>query len=195
MILNLLTNSLRKAKRYYLSSIAKKIIIGSAHIPVSGWLITDKDTLDITKRESFAKYWRPNTRALFLAEHVWEHLTLEESAEAIKNCFEFLRCGGRLRIAVPDGYHPDSEYIEYVRPNGTGSGAEDHKLLYTYKLLSSLMQEAGFQVELLEYWDEQGVFHFQEWSSNDGHVIRSKRYDIRNKEKLTYTSLIIDGIK
>jgi predicted SAM-dependent methyltransferase len=57
------------------------------------------------------------------------------------------------------------------------------------------MQEAGFQVELLEYWDEQGVFHFQEWSSNDGHVIRSKRYDIRNKEKLTYTSLIIDGIK
>lgn len=38
----------------------------------------------------------------FLAEHVWEHLSLEDAHRAARNCHEFLRPGGRLRLAVPD---------------------------------------------------------------------------------------------
>jgi predicted SAM-dependent methyltransferase len=164
---------------------------------MAGWVLTDKDILNITQRDSFAKYWKPNTRSIFLAEHVWEHLTLEESSQAIKNCFEFLRPkGGRLRIAVPDGFHPNSDYIEHVRPGGTGAGAEDHKILYNYLSLSSSLEEAGFQTKLLEYWNEKGEFNFQEWSLEDGHIFRSKRYDKRNQDgSLNYTSLIIDAIK
>ncbi|WP_103667508.1 hypothetical protein [Pseudanabaena sp. BC1403] len=196
MILDFLTSLIRKAKRRYILSVSKKIVIGSAYIPVSGWLLTDKDTLDITKRDSFAKYWRPNTRSIFLAEHVWEHLTIEESAQAMRNCFEFLRRGGRLRIAVPDGFHPNPDYIEYVRPGGTGVGSDDHRILYNYLSISLELEKAGFQIKLLEYWNEKGEFNFQDWSSEDGHIVRSKRYDKRNQGgKLAYTSLIVDGIK
>ena len=99
-------------------------------------------------------------------------------------------------VAVPDVFHPDSAYIEAVRPGGTGVGAEDHKVLYNYKTLTELLKNTGFEVELLEYWDENGKFHFKDWSSEYGHVQRSKRYDKRNQDgTLTYTSLIVDAIK
>ena len=79
---------------------------------------------------------------------------------------------------------------------GTGIGSDDHKILYNYKSLKELLESAGFKVALLEYCDENGKFHFNEWSSKDGHIVRSKRYDPRNKDgALNYTSLIIDAIK
>ncbi len=175
---------------------AEKIILGGGGITYPGWLLTDKDSLDIANRDSFARHWNPNSRAVFLAEHVWEHLNDNESEKANANCFEFLRPGGRLRIAVPDGFHPDTYYIEQVRPGGSGSGAEDHKVLYNYKLISEQLRRTGFEVILLEYWDENGKFHFQEWSSADGHIARSKNYDERNQGgTLVYTSLIVDAIK
>jgi predicted SAM-dependent methyltransferase len=101
-----------------------------------------------------------------------------------------------LRIAVPDGFHPDPDYIEYVRPGGTGAGADDHKVLYNYKLLSEQLRRAGFEVTLLEYWDENGDFHFRPWSSRDGYISRSRDHDERNQNgTLAYTSLIVDAIK
>lgn len=187
--------SLQKIKRAYAFSTSQNIVVGSAYIPRSGWLLTDKNTLDITKRDDFAKYWKPGTRSIFLAEHVWEHLTPQESTQAIKNCYEFLNIGGRLRIAVPDGFHPNPNYIEKVRPGGTGRGAKDHKVLYDYRLLTSALEFSGFQVELLEYWNEKGEFIFKAWSTQYGYIARSKRYDSRNKNGLNYTSLIVDAIK
>lgn len=38
----------------------------------------------------------------FVAEHVWEHLSLSDAHVAARNCQRYLRPGGRLRIAVPD---------------------------------------------------------------------------------------------
>lgn len=38
----------------------------------------------------------------FVAEHVWEHLSLEDAHRATRNCQRHLRPGGRLRLAVPD---------------------------------------------------------------------------------------------
>lgn len=185
--------SLQRALRFPSSG---RIVLGSANVPVSGWLLTDKEDLDVTRRESFLRYWKPGTRSAFLAEHVWEHLTEEEGKKGIANCFEFLKKGGRLRIAVPDGFHPDPEYRNHVRPGGSGPGADDHKLLYNYRLLESMMKDAGFNPVLLEYWDENGKFHYAEWSPEDGYVARSKRYDKRNQDgTLRYTSLIIDGLK
>jgi predicted SAM-dependent methyltransferase len=175
---------------------ANKIIIGSAGISRPGWLATDKDTLDIVDRKSFLRYWEPGSIDTFMAEHVWEHLTEEEAIHANANCYEFLRPGGRLRIAVPDGFHPNPVYIDYVRPGGTGAGADDHKVLYNYQSLNEQLEKQGFSVNLLEYWDELGQFHFKEWTSEDGHIVRSKRYDPRNQDgSLTYTSLIVDAVK
>jgi predicted SAM-dependent methyltransferase len=175
---------------------AKNIILGAGNKNYLRWVSTDKNTLDILCRDNFKRYWKPSSRWIFLAEHVWEHLTIEESKIANANCFEFLQLGGRLRIAVPDGLHPDYLYINNVRPGGVGPGAEDHKVIYNYKLLRETLEEAGFKVDLLEYWDENGVFHFRKWDSEDGHICRSKRYDSRNKNgALNYTSLIVDAIK
>ncbi len=176
--------------------IAKKIIIGASATKYDGWIPTDEEWLDVTNQEDFLRYWRPQSRQVFLAEHVWEHLSEEEAKQANANCFIFLRSGGHLRIAVPDGFHPDPNYIESVRPGGTGAGADDHKILYNYKSLSKSLETVGFQVKLLEYWDETGEFHFKEWSSEDGNIVRSKRFDPRNQNgTLTYTSLILDAVK
>jgi predicted SAM-dependent methyltransferase len=175
---------------------AKKIIVGGGGKFYPGWSSTDKHLLDLTKRDSFLQYWQPNSRVAFLAEHVWEHLDASSREKANANCFEFLKSGGWLRIAVPDGFHPDPSYIQYVRPGGTGAGTHDHKVLFNYQSLTKELQKIGFEVELLEYWDENGKFHFCAWSSDDGYVERSKRYDPRNKDgSLKYTSLIVDAKK
>jgi predicted SAM-dependent methyltransferase len=92
--------------------------------------------------------------------------------------------------------HPDSAYIDYVRPGGTGVGADDHKILYTYKTMTQRLEKAGFRVKLLEYWDEGGKFHYIDWTDEGGRIKRSRRYDDRNKDgKLGYTSLIVDAVK
>ena len=87
-------------------------------------------------------------------------------------------------------------YIEAVKPGGTGDGSDDHKVLFNYKSLSYLLSKAGFQVKLLEWFDENGVFHFENWIETDGLIRRSTRFDERNiKNPTQYTSLIIDAIK
>ena len=175
---------------------AKRIIIGAGWNTYTGWVSTNKEQLDVTSRGSFARYWKSNSRAAFLAEHVWEHLDVRDAECAAALCFEFLRSGGRLRIAVPDGFHPDHDYIESVSPGNKVRGTEDHKVLYTYITLRSLLKKTGFRVELLEYWDEHHTFHTIEWNSDDGHISRSRKNDPRNQEgKDIYTSIIADGIK
>lgn len=174
-----------------------KINVGSAGINFSPeWIATDIDTLDITKTTDWLNILLYLKADYIMAEHVWEHLTVSDTKLANKNCHRFLKRGGKLRLAVPDGFNPDPDYINYVKPGGYGAGAEDHKVLYNYKLMTTRLQKAGFKVKLLEYWDEDGKFHFEDWRSEEGHIMRSKRYDKRNQEgKLGYTSLIVDAIK
>ncbi len=174
-----------------------KLNVGSGNLKFDRqWFSCDINTLDITDRTNWKRLLGPVRLNNIFAEHVWEHLTKEDVALANSNCYEFLKKGGRLRIAVPDGFHPDEAYIDHVKPNGTGPGADDHKALYNYRALRELLENEGFKTELLEYWDEEGKFHFREWSAENGKVIRSRRFDQRNKNgKLNYTSLIIDAVK
>lgn len=131
-----------------------------------------------------------------LAEHVWEHLTPPEARTALANCYDYLKLNSVLRIAVPDGYHPNPSYINYVRPGGSGPGADDHKVLYNVQTLTHICQSVGFTTICLEYFDENNVFHFTEWEPETGMVRRSSRFDPRNKETpLNYTSLIVDAVK
>jgi predicted SAM-dependent methyltransferase len=186
--------------RIYLSLLLKgkrKFNIGSAGInPDKAWFPTDREILDITKVSDWQALLRNLRLDNIMAEHVWEHLSDHDTELANNNCFRFLKKGGVLRLAVPDGLNPSKEYIDYVRPGGNGPGADDHKILYTYKTMSERLQKAGFKVSLLEYWDENGKFHHTDWTDENGHIMRSRRYDQRNKDgKLGYTSLIVDAIK
>ncbi len=174
-----------------------KLNIGSAGINNDlEWYPTDKENLDITKEEDWQKILSSLRIDNIVAEHVWEHLTQKETELANINCFRYLKKGGILRIAVPDGYNQKKEYIDAVKPGGIGRGASGHRILYNYRTISDYLQRAGFKTELLEYWDELGQFHYKDWGKENGFIIRSKRYDPRNKgSSLEYTSLIIDAIK
>lgn len=173
-----------------------RIIVGASATEQAGWISTDYPLLDLTDGRTFASWFAPATVCNFLAEHVWEHLTEEGAAVACRNCFTYLKHGGRLRIAVPDGLHPDPGYIAHVKPGGSGPGADDHKALYNYRTLTALLEGAGYQVELLEWFDEDGAFHRENWDPESGLILRSTRFDPRNRDNPTaYTSLIIDAFK
>lgn len=179
-----------------LNSKPLKIIIGSAGMTVPGWISSDINILNLLLPDWWRKLFKNKLADAFLAEHVWEHLTLEDGIVGANTCYAFLKNGGYIRVAVPDGFHPDEKYIEYVKLGGCGSGSEDHKILYTYKIIKDVFEKAGFKVNLLEYFDEFGVFHFTEWDKADGLITRSKRFDERNVNgNLAYTSIIIDAYK
>jgi predicted SAM-dependent methyltransferase len=174
----------------------KKIIIGSGGTKYPGWVATELEELNLLIESNWKHYFDEGSLCAILAEHVWEHLTPDESRIAIENSYKFLKKGGYLRVAVPDGFHPEPQYINDVKPGGRGAGADDHKVLLTHEYFRECFESAGFKVELLEYFDRDGCFHYSEWNISDGFVGRSMRFDERNKTNpLSYTSLILDATK
>ena len=175
---------------------SRKIIIGSSGTGSPGWVSTDRETLDLLHANTWRSLLRPASLDAILAEHVWEHLGPQEAVAAATTCHAFLAPGGYLRVAVPDGLHPDPAYIESVRPGGTGGGADDHKVLYTYRTFRNVFEQVGFDVVLHEYFDERGHFHCHDWNPANGMIRRSKRFDPRNTaDRLTYPSIVLDAVK
>jgi len=173
-----------------------RVVLGAGGLSAPGWLATDIDTLDIVRARDWRRVFGGSSIDVALAEHVWEHLTPEEAMLAASNCFNALKIDGYLRAAVPDGLHPSADYIEQVRPGGCGCGAEDHHVLYTYSSFSRLFQQCGFEVTLLEHFDEDGRFTFRHWRPETGMVHRSCRFDERNEDDPhAYTSIVLDAVK
>ncbi len=186
----------RLALRVKVRSRPLRIVLGSSGVPVPGWLLTDMDQLNIVVKKDWERYFQPDSVDAILAEHVLEHLTITEAKRVAELCFTYLRPGGRLRIAVPDGLHPDPDYVEAVKPMGSGEGAEDHKVLYSWKGLEALLDSVGLITHPLEYFDDDGNFVAVEWDPADGMVRRSARFDSRNHDGiLRYTSIIFDAVK
>lgn len=174
----------------------RKIAIGASSFFDPGWIPAEIEALNLLREADWNRFFQPDSIDAMLAEHVWEHLTEEEALRGAQLCRRYLKPGGYLRVAVPDGNHPDPEYIGWVKPGGSGAGADDHKILYTYRGLSGLFEKAGFDVRLYEYFDEDGRFHYTEWAPEDGLIHRSKRFDKRNRGgKLVYTSIVLDAVK
>jgi predicted SAM-dependent methyltransferase len=176
-----------------------KIIVGAGNTHQLGWTSLQQADLDITNRFQWARRFAPASLDAVLAEHVFEHLTLAEGYAAARNCFEYLKRGGYLRVAVPDGLHPDPQYIAWVRP-GDGWNGDDHKELYDYRNLSKLLTKSGFTVRLLEWWDESGDLHINEWSQDLGNISRCYGHwytslFLNSVVCSQYTSLIIDAFK
>ncbi|MFO7606148.1 MAG: hypothetical protein R6W72_07610 [Desulfurivibrionaceae bacterium] len=173
-----------------------KITVGAGGTSQKGWVSTDIEHLNLLDELTWARYFKESSVDAIIAEHVWEHLAADEAVVAIKHCFSYLKRDGYIRIAVPDGFHPSPQYIDAVKPGGSGDGSDDHKALYNYKTITELIRKAGFEVKLLEWYDQKGKFHFVDWSPETGMIWRSSRFDQRNKDnKLNYTSLIVDAIK
>jgi predicted SAM-dependent methyltransferase len=186
----------RHLRRAIAANPAPRIVVGSSGIFEPDWIPTDIEVLNLLRPADWGKFFSENSLAAILSEHVWEHLTPDEGLIAAKTCRSYLRPGGYLRVAVPDGFNPDPGYREWVRPGGSGPGATDHKAFYTHESFARLLAAAGFEIKLLEYFDAAGQFHFTDWNRADGMIHRSRRFDERNHDgQLRYTSLIIDALK
>lgn len=177
-----------------------KVILGAGNTTYSGWLSTQANELNLLRTEDFYRLFiKEDSVDIFLAEHVFEHLTIEEGIVAAKNIYQFLKKGGHARIAVPDRYFNNEWYFNMCKPGGSGDArhpAYTHKVFYDYLSLSEVFVEAGFSVDLLEYCDEEGQFHSKDWKPEDGMVGRSLRFDSRNsKGKIGMVSLILDAYK
>lgn len=203
----LIRNNYRQAKaraalrRSLHSQTIKRIIVGAGGTEFEGWIPTNQEILNLLKEDDWVAYFKPGSLDAILAEHVWEHLTPEDAVVAAKHCFKFLKPGGYLRVAVPDGLHPNPRYIEWVRPGGNGPGADDHKILYTYDTFRKVFASAGFDISLCEYYDEHGEFHATDWNPADGMIRRSLRFDKITFDPGTsgrdfgFTSIILDARK
>ncbi len=170
-----------------------KIIVGAGPTKYKGWFPTDIVTLDVTNENDFKKYFKKKKINRILAEHVLEHLTKQELELMIRNFYKYSTKEINIRIAVPDGFHKAKDYIDKVKPGGTGEGADDHKNLFNYKTLAKLFEVQNFKPTLVEYWDEERKFHPGYSNDENGYILRSFLNDSRNLDGTPhYTSLIID---
>jgi predicted SAM-dependent methyltransferase len=183
--------------RWYIQKYKEvKLIVGAGKIPFEGWFATDILVLDVTNEKQFQRFFSEHKIEKVLAEHVLEHLTTKQIELMARNIYRYSTPGVKIRVAVPDGLHADDAYINMVKPNGTGNGADDHKHLFTYRSLSAIFERNKYKTHLLEYWDENKQFHSIYKNDDSGYIRRSLINDARNAGgKPVYTSLIIDFTK
>jgi len=176
-----------------------RVIIGAGEQRWEGWIATHREQIDLLDSQTWAAWFGERRADALLCEHVFEHLTETEGRLAAKTCFDYLKPGGFLRIAVPDANFPDAVYQNQVKPGGPGPAdhpAADHKLVYDHRRLTDVLTSAGFVVDLLEYCDEAGRFHYRQWDPATGPVYRSLMLDHRNRDgRLGFVSLIVDAKK
>ncbi len=182
-----------KFRRYQTHAPAINIILGAGLTRYEGWFGTDQHFLDITSALSWQQFFTPASLDRLLAEHVFEHLSWADCRIALEHCYRYLKPGGLLRIAVPDGYRRDLRYVADVAPPHYG-----HQILFTVDTLIPLLTEIGFSVRPLEYFDRDEVLHTDGWDEADGPIQRSSRSDTQEYFRygdVCYTSLIVDARK
>ncbi len=168
-----------------------KLVVGADSYPCPGWIVNNKKEMDITKESNWLLFFQKNSIDRIVAEHVLEHLSAMEVLKVFINVEKFLKKGGIFRIAVPDGNHPNNDYIKYVKPPADG-----HKQLFTFESLYKVAAlRVGFIVQGLEYWDN-GTFFRNKYNEDDGYIIRNQIGGAERQDGMTYyTSLIVDCIK
>lgn len=178
-----------------------KIIVGAAETYQKGWFSTNEQWLDITKETDWKNVFQGKPLLTHVvAEHVFEHLTPQQAADALQHIHRHLRPGGRVRIAVPDGYNPDEDYIRHVGIAGIGDDAADHKQLLNVDTLSNLLQESGFETVHVEGYNKDGQLVQNAYDISEGFIMRSRTNpSIAQDSPWSFpdsnTSLIVDGIK
>ena len=178
-----------------------KIILGAALTSQKGWFSSNEEWLDISNPLHWQRLFS-NKRNLSnaVAEHVFEHLTVKEMERALFLIHKYLIKQGTLRIAVPDGNHPDREYRENTGIKGIGPDAKDHKQFIKYEFIKELLESKGFRCKLIEGFLSDGKLVNNKLKIDLGFINRSRsnKKFIFPKEwnfKDSNTSLIIDATK
>lgn len=179
-----------------------RIIVGAALTHQKGWYSTNEQWLDIASEQCWSDVFKGKALLTHVvAEHVFEHLTEPQAQRALALIHRHMVPGALIRIAVPDGYHPDPGYLAQVGIAGKGPDAEDHKQLLNAASLRRLLEGAGFSARQLEGYGADGRLLQSEFDVRDGYIQRSRS----NPENMrgvagwdfvdANTSLIMDGVK
>lgn len=199
-----------------------RVALGVATEKQAGWIGLVQAELDVTAEADWSRRFAPASIDDILAEHVWEHLTWTQARNAATLAFRYLKPGGRLRLAVPDTFHASRFIVDAVSATGSLAHEHGHLVDYNYRLMTRLLSEAGFEVELLDWWDEAGEFH-NGYGNDDAHgyimrsyvnwpnhanvyvepatynrIVESTPEPQRQRlveRQINHTSLIVDGIK
>ncbi len=178
------------------------LILGAALTKQKGWFSTNEEWFNIVQKTHWERLFNSKKRVKrVLAEHVFEHLTLDEMRKALNLIYKNMVYGGSLRIAVPDGNNPNQEYRNHCGINGIGADASDHKQFITFELLSHEVEKIGFKFNLKEGYMQNNKLISEKINSELGTVMRSRRNknNIEFKEGWSFqdanTSLIIDCFK
>ena len=167
----------RLLRREILNTSVLKIVVGAGDTNYEGWINTDVHELDITNPEQWAYYFSKGSISNLLAEHVFEHLNYHQIKSSLALAKEYMKKGGVLRIAVPDANHPSSYVYDLSKPGGQEPGADDHKIFFDVEIVKRLAHDLNFEVQLMEYFDKDGVFHRATYDFENGYVKRcSKNY-------------------
>ena len=172
-----------------------RIIIGAGYTHYDGWIATDIPFFDATKASDWSFFFKTESIYRILAEHVLEHLTERQVKEVLQLSFKYLTNGGFFRIAVPDAFHSNPNYVEAVKPGGWGDGSDTHKSFWDVNSLCQLAESLCYEVNPLEYFDEDGDFHFNDFQNENGPIIRSRGKGHKHNIIPDYSSLIVDLIK
>ena len=177
-----------------------RIIIGAGEQRWPGWIATHRETLDLLRPEDWAASFGRRLVDAFLCEHVWGAPDRGRGTGGRPDCAtsgsnRAATCAARCPMPI-SRMRNTSASPGSAGPARKTTRAADHKIVYDRQRFADVFIQAGFAVDLLEYCDEQGRFHYHQWSPDQGPVYRSLRLDHRNREgKLGFVSLIIDAHK
>jgi len=166
------------------------IILGAGSTIYPEWIPTDLPHFNILKPNNWQYFFSAVPIDHLLAEHVLEHLTVEEVKQVIMFSSKYLNPGGCFRIAVPDGYHPDPAYTQLIAPPADG-----HLSIWNIDSLQKILIENGFHTNPLEYYTADGKFMTKDFDFVNGAVTRSKTKGFKSAVNADYSSLIIDSYK
>lgn len=187
---------IRQLRRSIEAETEHRVILHANGRKQDGWISAEENLLDPREHASLRNFFQRSSLQAMLAERVWERWSLEQGRSAARNSFQYLEPGGYLRVAVSDGFHPSPSYLERERPHGDSDTENAPRVLYNYVSLSETFAQAGFHVQLIEYFDEEGVFHSNPWDVSKGVVRSSLLFEKRHsREPYEYTSLILDAVK
>ena len=178
-----------------------KLILGAALTNQKGWFSTNEEWLDIANKKHWERLFHTkNSVNNIVAEHVFEHLTIDEMKNSINLIYMYLKKNGTLRIAVPDGNHPDPIYRCNTGIKGIGADASDHKQFIKFEFINNLLQEIGFETKIREGYLKDGTLIKSDIEIDLGFIKRSRSNNFFDfKEGWDFydsnTSLIIDCIK
>lgn len=146
-----------------------KLHLGCGRILLPGWVNVDLEAAPgVVRADLSGRFpWADGSARYVFCEHFFEHLSLEEGARFLAECFRVLRSGGVVRIATPDlGVLVDDYWAEKLDRIDRSVWAPatraqmlneamrlwGHQFLYDADELERSLSAAGFRyVERVDY--------------------------------------------